>query len=412
MSHPRTLAEVVRQGLCTGCGLCQSMSGPNRICLEMTADGFLRPRIRGPLPAGEERRILSACPGNRQRATAEPGAAVDPLWGPIKRLARGQATDEGMRFNAASGGVISALASYLLASGEVEAVLHTRADPTQALRSVPQVSRGLQGVMEATGARYGPAAPLTALETMLAAGKPFAVVGKPCDIAALRNLARLDPRVDRLARYRIAFFCAGVSSLGISQAIVGKYGLTEDQVRLMRYRGHGCPGPTRIESKDGRVFEQSYDETWGNELAQEIQFRCKICPDATGEQADIACGDAWITADGYAHGEYESWNAVIARTAAGEALLARMERDGKLNLLPNTVAELNRMQPHQGERKMAILARLGGLALAGQPRPRYAGLRILHAAWIGRRSFFRNLLGTLRRLRHGANREAEPARGA
>jgi coenzyme F420 hydrogenase subunit beta len=385
------------------------MAGPNRVRLEMTADGFLRPRIERPLSADEETRILSACPGNRQQAMPEPGIAIDPLWGPIKRLARGQATDEEMRFKAASGGVISALATYLLASGEVDAVLHTRADPTQALRSVPQVSRGALGVIEAAGARYGPAAPLTDLEAMLASGKPFAVVGKPCDIAAVRNLARLDPRVDRLVRYRIAFFCAGVSSLGISQAIVGKYGLTEDQVRLMRYRGHGCPGPTRIESKDGQAFEQSYDETWGDELAQEIQFRCKICPDATGEQADIACGDAWITADGYAHGEYESWNAVIARTAAGEALLARMERDGKLNLLPNSVAELNRMQPHQGERKMAILARLGGLALAGQARPRYAGLRILHAAWLGRRGFLTNLLGTLRRLRRGANREAEPA---
>jgi coenzyme F420 hydrogenase subunit beta len=409
VSHPSTLAEVVRHGLCTGCGLCQSMAGPDRIRLEMTADGFLRPTIRQKLSAEEERRILSACPGNRQHAAPEPDARIDPLWGPIRRLARGQATDEEMRFKAASGGVISALCTYLLAGGDVDAILHTIADPAQALRSIPQVSRSPQGVMQAAGARYGPAAPLTDLEAMLAAGRPFALVGKPCDIAAVRNLARLDPRVDRLVRYRIAFFCAGVSSLGISQAIVGKYGLVEDQVRLMRYRGHGCPGLTRIEAKDGRVFEQTYDDSWGNELAQEIQFRCKICPDATGEQADIACGDAWITADGYAHGEYESWNAVIARTAAGEALLARMERDGKLNLLPNTVAELNRMQPHQGERKMAILARSGGLRLAGQPRPHYTGLRIFHAAWLGRHGFIGNLLGTLRRLRRGANREAEPA---
>jgi coenzyme F420 hydrogenase subunit beta len=409
VNHPSTLAEVVRHGLCTGCGLCQSMAGPDRVHLEMTEDGFLRPRIRQPLSADEERRILSVCPGNRQRAMPEPGARIDPLWGPIRRLARGQATDEELRFKAASGGVISAICNHLLASGEVDAILHTTADPTQALRSIPQVSRNPQGVMQAAGARYGPAAPLTDIEAMLAAGRRFAVVGKPCDIAALRNLARIDRRVDRLVRYRIAFFCAGISSLGISQAIIGKYGLTEDQVRLMRYRGYGCPGPTRIEAKDGRVFEQGYDETWGNELAQEIQFRCKICPDATGEQADIACGDAWITADGYAHGEYESWNAVIARTAAGEALLARMERDGQLHLLPNTVAELNRMQPHQGERKMAILARLSGLLLAGQPRPRYTGLRIAIAGWAGRRRFIKNLLGTMRRLRRGANREAESA---
>lgn len=407
MSHPRTLAEVVSHGLCTGCGLCQSMAGADRVRLEMTEDGFLRPRIRQPLPIDEERRILSACPGNRQQATPEPGARIDPLWGPTRRLARGRATDEEMRFKAASGGVISALATYLLVSGEVEAILHTVADPAQALRSLPQVSRSPQGVMQAAGARYGPAAPLTDLEAMLAAGRPFAVIGKPCDIAAIRNLARIDPRVDRWVRYRIAFFCAGVSSLGISQAIIGKYGLAEDQVRLMRYRGYGCPGPTHIEAKDGRVFEQSYDETWGSELAQEIQFRCKICPDATGEQADIACGDAWITADGYAHGEYESWNAVIARSAAGEALLARMEREAKLKLLPNSIDELNRMQPHQGERKMAILPRLAGLLLAGQPRPHYTGLRIAIAGWAGRRGFIRNLVGMRRRLQRGANREAE-----
>ena len=46
---------------------------------------------------------------------------------------------------------------------------------------------------------------------------------------------------------------------------------------------------------------------------------------------------------------------------------------------------------------------------AGQLRPRYGGLRILQAAWIGRGGFVRNLLGTMRRLRRGANREAEPA---
>jgi hypothetical protein len=84
-----------------------------------------------------------------------------------------------------------------------------------------------------------------------------------------------------------------------------------------------------------------------------------------------------------------------------------MEREAKLKLLPNSIDELNRMQPHQGERKMAILPRLAGLLLAGQPRPHYTGLRIAIAGWAGRRGFIRNLVGMRRRLQRGANREAE-----
>jgi hypothetical protein len=37
-------------------------------------------------------------------------------------------------------------------------------------------------------------------------------------------------------------------------------------VSLFRFRGHGCPGPTRIEAHYGRAFEQTYDDTWSNSL--------------------------------------------------------------------------------------------------------------------------------------------------
>jgi coenzyme F420 hydrogenase subunit beta len=46
-------------------------------------------------------------------------------------------------------------------------------------------------------------------------GRPFAVIGKPCDIAGIRNLEQSDSRAAALITHAIAFFCAGVSSLRI-----------------------------------------------------------------------------------------------------------------------------------------------------------------------------------------------------
>jgi coenzyme F420 hydrogenase subunit beta len=301
--------------------------------------------------------------------------------------------------------MISAIAGFLLDTKRVDFVLHVSADPAAPMRSRIQTSRRRDEIIDGAGARYGPAAPLETMGRLLDREQPFAVIGKPCDIAGIRNLMRQDARAARLIRLTIAFFCAGVSSLRISERVVGKYGLAPGDVKVMRYRGHGCPGPTYIEAGDGRVFLQTYDDTWSEELNQEIQFRCKICPDGTGEQADIACGDAWIGVDGQLTAEHPGWNAVLTRTAIGDRLLREMQEAGAVTTSACDIAHLDRVQPHQVERKRVALARLAGLALRRQPLPRYRGFRILANAWAGRAMAWSNLVGTLRRVRRGANRE-------
>jgi spermidine/putrescine transport system permease protein len=404
VSRPHSLQEVAEFGLCTGCGLCAGLA-PQHVKLTMTQDGFQRPRVMQPLGRSEEERLLALCPGYRVDGTAGDAPHIDEAWGPYHRLLKGHATDEEIRYRASSGGVISAIANHLLETGAVDFILHVAADPDAPLRSRIQTSRDRGAIVDGASARYGPAAPLETIGDLLALDRPFAVIGKPCDIAGIRNLMRVDERAARLIRLVIAFFCAGVSSLRISESIVGKYGLRPDDLKIMRYRGHGCPGPTHIEAKDGRVFRQTYDETWSEELNQEIQFRCKICADSTGEQADISCGDAWVGVDGYAFAEHDGWNSVIARTGKGDRLLREMEAAGAVVTDRVTAEDLGRMQPHQVERKQAILARLGGLALRRQPRPRYRGLRLLANAWSGRQKMWSNLAGTYRRVGRGANRE-------
>jgi coenzyme F420 hydrogenase subunit beta len=168
---------------------------------------------------------------------------------------------------------------------------------------------------------------------------------------------------------------------------------------------------THLRTKSGETFELSYDETWfpfaGHDWTYDIQFRCKICPDAIGELADVACPDSWIMVDGEpTHDEGEGWNVIVARTAKGARLVDEAAAAGYIEREPYTVGELDAQHKEHAWRKQAALARGLGLAVKGQPRPNYRNFRLLRCAISGGwRWSWRNFTGMLRRVREGRNRE-------
>ncbi|HBL08387.1 MAG TPA: hypothetical protein DDZ64_04735, partial [Acidimicrobiaceae bacterium] len=174
-------------------------------------------------------------------------------------------------------------------------------------------------VLANTGSRYGPTAPLAGLGAALDRAEPFAIIAKPCDLGAVHRFAATDPRVDRLCVARLALVCGGQSRLGKSQDVLDDLGVGEDELTLFRHRGYGNPGPTRIETSDGRSFEKTYLEMWADEAGWQLETRCKLCPDALGEAADVAAADVWP--GGAPTGDDEGFNGIIVRTAAGEALV-------------------------------------------------------------------------------------------
>ena len=59
------LETIVTHGLCTGCGLCASLAGRDRLDMQVTTYGQIRPRARGKLDAATLEGIQSICPGIR-----------------------------------------------------------------------------------------------------------------------------------------------------------------------------------------------------------------------------------------------------------------------------------------------------------------------------------------------------------
>ena len=244
--------------------------------------------------------------------------------GPIIRIDRGYAAEPDIRFRGSTGGVLTTLALFLLESRRVSFVAHVAADPDQPMRTRPHLSYTRADVLAAAGSRYGPAAPLKDFLSLLDRAEPFAFIGKPCDIGAVRNLAKIDPRVDQYCHYLLTLVCGGASELGKSVDVLSDLGISEEELSVFRYRGYGNPGKTRIETKDGRAFELTYDDMWAVESKWRIQSRCKICADAIGETADVAASDLWP--GGGPSGEDAGFNGVLARTAKGAELVSRRRR--------------------------------------------------------------------------------------
>lgn len=394
---PRTVAE---NGLCAGCGLCASVAGEQAIEMRLSAGGFLRPSQKQPLPPAAAAVIADACPGSRvEHAPAAKAAHV--LWGPLVEVRAGHATDAELRRQGSSGGGISAIACWLLETGQIDFVAQIAVSDTDPLANELKLSRSRAEIIAAAGSRYAPSAPLSGLSALLDRGERFAFVGKPCDVAALRRYARHDPRVDQLVVCMLSFMCAGVPSIKGTHELLRKLGADVQGLSTFRYRGDGWPGMARAVMDDGRVFETDYNSSWGTVLNKHLQFRCKICPDGTGEFADIVCADAWYGKDGYPDfAERDGRSLIVSRTPRGEALLQQAMGQGAVQAEALPVDDIARMQPYQVNRKQVVLGRVFATWLARRRAPAYRNLGLWRAALRANKiDWLRNAWGTYRRAK-------------
>lgn len=418
MTPEERLDRISEDAMCIGCGLCQSIAGADIVRMEVVENGYERPVVHGKLTHETVDLIQDVCPGTRAdglpKSEIDESTQHDLVWGPYQDMRLGWATDPVVRHRGSTGGVLSALSMYLVDSGEVDFVLHAKASDRIPTFGDRAVSRSSKEVLAGAGSRYGPTAPLIDVLEQLDKGRPFAFVGKPCDIAAIRSLGRHDGRVEELVRYLLTPVCGGfMPPEGMKRFLRSDLGVNPDQVRAFRYRGFGCPGPIHIELKDGRTIERRYTDFWGtDESMWVLPFRCKVCPDGIGEAADIAASDTWD--GGSPNTETESadlgTNALVIRTARGQDLVRRAVNAGYLTIADKVDPRyMDRVQPHQRSKKLNVGARFEGLRIEGKTVPRTARLRLdALVDAIGTESASQQREGTRERVRIGKASELAP----
>ncbi|NOD62902.1 MULTISPECIES: Coenzyme F420 hydrogenase/dehydrogenase, beta subunit C-terminal domain [unclassified Ruegeria] len=376
--------KILKDGLCIGCGLCQSVLGSEKLQMEKARDGELRPKIQGELSNADVDLVYDICPGTRCEAIPPEDAKAAPhhdlVWGPYHSLSLAWASEANTRYEGSTAGVLTALAQYLLHSGRVSFILHVKASEDEPTFGMATISTTVEEVLGGAGSRYGPTAPLIGLGAALDREEPFAVVAKPCDLNAIRNLAHEDARVNRLIKYMMAMVCGGFMPDQAMGRFLADNGIEREQVTGLRYRGRGCPGPTTIKTADGDTRDFHYLDFWGeDESCWSLPFRCKVCPDGIGEAADIAAADTWpvATPDREVSKTDPGTNSIITRSVRGEALLQAAIADGFLTAGGEVdIDYMNKTQPHQVTKKRSMYARFKGMKRAGQLVPATYGLRL------------------------------------
>ncbi len=299
-----TISQVMKDELCTGCGMCAGICPKSAI--EMIVD-----KKRGiHVPNIDEESCnncgicVKVCPGHEVDFKAlnleifgkEP---EDILVGNYLNCYTGHATDYDIRYNSASGGLITVLLIYMLEEGIIDGALVTRTKKDNPLGPEPFIARTREEIIEAKGSKYCPVPANTALKKILEAeeGKKFAVVGLPCHLQALRKTEWLHTRLKERIILHFGLVCNHTPTFLATEYLLQRPGISRNQVNKIDYRGEGWPGQITIALKNGGTKRVPYfsEQYWG--VAFQSFFyptRCTMCIDKICQLADISFMDAWL----------------------------------------------------------------------------------------------------------------------
>jgi coenzyme F420 hydrogenase subunit beta len=394
-----TIQNVVACRLCMGCGACVSACPNGAITLVDIEDVGLQPKTDSQ-KCEECGECIKVCPGIHISLSPLNSRSIPQLrkaWGPVLEVWEGYASDPEIRFNGSSGGVATALALFCLEKENFAGVLHTGAKLEDPLRNMPTFSKNRAELLTKTGSRYSPAAPCEKLNWIEESNYPCVFIGKPCDVVALHKSQAVNSSLDNKIGLAISIFCAGTPTTTGTLKLLNILSVKPEDVVEIRYRGYGWPGMTTVKIKGyGQIRQMTYEQAWGDILSKYSQFRCRVCPDSTGEFADISCGDPWYRK---IEPDDPGRSLVLVRTERGKEVLRKAMKESYIQLHkvePNT---LPRSQKALLNRRRHLWGRLLAMWVMRVPIPHFEGFS-MYSNW-QELSFLDKIcsvLGTFRRI--------------
>jgi coenzyme F420 hydrogenase subunit beta len=330
-----SLQDVVENKLCISCGICVGITNDQNTDLARmqynSKTGMLDPHILDSEHEWGTGPELNVCPG-KGYPIEEMGAKLYRLGesaysvelGHYLKYGSARTGDPVFSSLASSGGLIPSLSYYLLASGKVDGILTVKYTYNDMGMSVsPFIAKTKEDLIASQGSKYQPIPLLKDMSIIQGFEGTLAVIGTPCQIAAVRLAQSNDEQLYQHVKYTISNFCGGFRDLREQDRIFDIFDVNQKLINHFSYRGGKQPGSMSISQSGSEVIEVPYPN-YSRLTGYPKYFRCRTCVDATGELADISFGDAWINR--LLKSDF-NWSCYIIRSPEMKEILSQMIAD-------------------------------------------------------------------------------------
>jgi len=369
----KNIQEVVRSGLCNRCGTCVGLS-EGRIAFSDRTRKYI-PVVGKDLGKKENSELLQYCSGNafnfpeqNIRIFGQEGHH-NIFTGTYRNIYIGNCTDEEVRRNGASGGILSAVLIWLLEKGKIDGAVVVGMSKEEPWLTKAFIARSKEDILQAAQSKYIITSTNEILPEIHAFEGKLAYVGLPGQVQSIRLLQQHGHPSVRNIEYLLGPFYGNTLHFSSVKSFLRSYGEKDYRKIKKLYFRHGeWPGNMRVELDSGRILE--LPKFHANYLIPfHIVKNSLLCTDLSNEFTDISGGDAWAPV-------YEErgkgFSMVLARSKKGQEIIESMLEEGLLNFEPIDENKAITMHSHGYDlKKRGSFIRMKYRSWLGKKNPDY-----------------------------------------
>lgn len=330
MKQQQNISSITKTGLCTGCGMCQTVCPEQAIQLNLLNKGWFQAEVEEKLcsDCGLCLKVCGRNPGHTNTKCQEPQKENEysPFLGCFENCYLGHSTNINIRWNATSGGLITSILAFCFKTGLIDCAIVASSGNENPLISRAIIATSEKEILQACGSRYAPIPMNAAIKKALAISDKIAVVGLPCHLQSLKRAEQQIQQIKKKVILRLGMFCSHNVSLRAVDFILLHKKLKKENILEFNYRGKGWPSGIRVKTRQGTiVYTPNSNSIWTSLFSSFVYSTpyCLSCTDQTNELADISFGDAWLP--DVVERDKIGRSICIVRSACGASIFAQAE---------------------------------------------------------------------------------------
>ena len=339
---------IVENMLCCGCGTCNVVCPKDAITMQYNNIGQLLPII-------DDAKCVncglcySHCPSYDSKGIQFDREQKDPYLGQILNIFVGKANNEKIFKNSQSGGLATAILTYLFDSHKIDAAIVCSVDYDINYSPKGIVVTNKEDLLKYQKSSYTQVDIVSAVK-QLVSYQSVAIVGIPCHIQGIKALKAFKKEYNDKLKYTIGLICDRSLCNTVTDVLYGNHFKEQKKKIIWRDKSN--------EYKNAELYiENAHKEriklpTWERFVLKEpfTAPRCRICYDKLNTHADITLGDPWGMSDiDWRNGE----SIAITRTDVGDSIIKEMEDQHYITLRKGDFDEFIIGQ-HIEERKKSV----------------------------------------------------------